>query len=217
MEVRFLYLPGSALNCQCQYAMISYHVYSIQFSHCCFLPYFLPLIPGKIMLLSTFPNPLQKEETFLPSGSVHGVRDPLVLPVTNLFLVPNATSNYAYKFMGVTYQVMLLWPSVPIPCLPSFFSHNSISSVKSLHLCKLCNLHHLPCSFPYLSVSRLPEPKGNTNQLIFLCKICRKDCFRMGWPLRGCYPNSSDSWLESVNQKILANGSVNNQTPARVV
>ena len=48
--------------------------------------------------------------------SVHGVGDPLVLPVTNFSLVPNATVSYTHKPTGVNYLVRLLHPGVPTPC-----------------------------------------------------------------------------------------------------
>lgn len=50
--------------------------------------------------------------------------------------------------------------------------------------------------------------------LIPFCKAFGKDPFRMGWYLTECHANSSDSWLEKVNQGIPVNGSINKQTLA---
>ena len=47
--------------------------------------------------------------------SVHDVRDPWVVPVTN-FLVPNATNDYSHKPMDITCWVKLLQPALPLPC-----------------------------------------------------------------------------------------------------
>lgn len=73
------------------------------------------------------------------------------------------------------------------------------------------------CSFRYLNTICSPALKGNTNGLTPLCKSFRKDSFRMGWHLKGCYPNTSALWTEKVSQEFPANRSINNQTLAGVL
>lgn len=92
------------------------------FSHCCFLLYLLPFFLGQIMLLSTFPNPLQKGETPLVVGFVtrtfclSGQRDSLAYPVSNFAGIPNATACLNCS-SGPFHKVRLSYPYTIAPCL----------------------------------------------------------------------------------------------------
>lgn len=72
--------------------------------------------------------------------SVHDVGDPLVSPITDFSLVSNAIINYTCNFLGVTFQVRLLEPGVPVPCSQPFSNHNHTNSAEHLYLYKLYNI-----------------------------------------------------------------------------
>lgn len=84
---------------------------------------FLPFFLRKTTISSAFPNLLQEgdiSDCWIYHLTVHYVRDPWVIPVTNLSLVPKAIVSYTHKPMDITYQVKLLWTDVPRSCFNLF-------------------------------------------------------------------------------------------------
>ena len=112
--------------------------------HTIFLPLLFTLFsPSHSWKNNALIQSIAKGGSFQTAGSVHGVRDPLVLPDTNVSLVPKCHFQLFPHAHGCYLSSYTTVVHCPHTLSPSFFSHNCTGSVKSLHLCQLYNLHHL--------------------------------------------------------------------------
>lgn len=114
--------------------------------------------------------------------SMHYVRDPWVLPVTNISLVPKATANYTHKPMKITYHARLLQTDVPISCFnlsPAMTIQGQLNTSTFINPSTF-NISH---SYPYLNTIRSRALKGNTNRVTPFYRVVEKI------PLGGIVPH----------------------------
>lgn len=110
--------------------------------------------------------------------SVHYVEDQLVLPVTNFPLVPNATTDYTYKPMGVTYEITLLQPGVLI----AWFHLSPVITIQAelnITIFVSCMTPAPPCPFPYVNMICFPVSKENTYGITPFSRFLEKT--PLGW------------------------------------